>query len=78
MKFIQGQDLELIIMLIVGVAWLIRLESKVLFLEKQHDEHKETTKEKDAAMWAKIDSLSNNINLIMQSLVRIEESIKNK
>ena len=69
--------IHLIAPVVVTIIWLIRLEAKILYLEKDHITHKNDYKDQYSLMWAKIDFLSNNISMIMQSLARIEENIKN-
>lgn len=54
------------------VVWFVRLESKVLYLEKDHENHKQDYK----ILWTKIDLLQNNINEMRESLARIEERLK--
>lgn len=68
--------------LIAGLIWFIRLEAKVLNLEKDLDDHKEQLlkkfaedKEKDKVMWSKIDSIQSSINIMIQSIVRVETKL---
>jgi hypothetical protein len=68
----------LIIGFLSGLVWLIRLEAKVLYLEKDHDTHKTEVKEKETLMWAKVDGLTASMNLVLQSLARLEGSLQNK
>jgi hypothetical protein len=49
-------------------AWMVRLEAKILSIEKDQ-KRKDTSDEK---IWAKIDSLQNNMTGVLQSLSRIE------
>ena len=49
-------------------AWAIRLEAKVLYLEK----HNENTEEKDKAIWAKFDVMQSTLTAVLQSLSRLE------
>lgn len=55
-----------------STVWFVRLESKVLYLEKDHENHKQDYK----ILWAKIDILQTNINEMRESLARIEERLK--
>lgn len=59
----------------MGAIWFIRLETKFNSLEKDYEEHKKTIKEKDAAMWAKFDSIIMSLNSLSQSVVRIETKL---
>lgn len=68
--------------LIAGLIWFIRLEAKVLNLEKDLNDHKEQLikkfdedKEKDRVMWSKIDSIQSSINIMIQSIVRVETKL---
>lgn len=54
------------------VVWFVRLESKVLYLEKDHQNHKEDYK----TLWSKIDMMQLNINEVRETLARIEERLK--
>lgn len=68
--------------LIAGLIWFIRIEAKVLNLEKDLNDHKEQLlkkfdedKEKDKVMWTKIDSIQTSINIMIQSIVRVETKL---
>ena len=68
--------------LIAGLIWFIRIEAKVLNLEKDLNDHKEQLlkkfdedKEKDKVMWTKIDSIQSSINIMIQSIVRVETKL---
>ena len=71
---------------IIGfVAWLIRLEAKVLYLDKDFSNHKkeavkkdELHEQKDAKIWEKFDNVYNQLNEITKSLSRIEGKLENK
>ena len=65
------------------VAWLIRLEAKVYYqekelkrLENQSDILSNAQKEKDALIWAKIDDMQKSINSILQTMGRIEGKLE--
>ena len=62
--------------LILLVAWFIRLESKVLWLQTSHRDQKEEAQEKEAKMWAKIDGLQLTMTSILQSLAKIEGKLE--
>lgn len=51
------------------VIWNVRLEAKVLYLEKDYDLNKE-------AVWEKLKDLQTSMNLILQSNVRIETKLE--
>ncbi len=58
-----------------GTIWFVRLETKFGSLEKDYNEHKESIKNKDLTMWAKIDSIQASVNTVIQSMVRVETKI---
>lgn len=58
--------------ILCGVVWFIRLEAKVLYLEKEHNTTKELHKEKYELIWNKISLIEAHILTIMQSLSKIE------
>lgn len=60
------------------IAWLIRLEAKVMYLEKDHEAHKNINEKKDKSLWDKIDSLQVVIMSMKETLARIEERLKPK
>lgn len=62
----------------LGAIWFIRLETKFNALEKDYENHKQAIKEKDAAMWAKFDSMIMSLNQMSQSIVRIETKLDNQ
>lgn len=55
-----------------GVVWFIRLESKVAYLDKDHSNLVVAVKEKDLAMWSKIDSIQTTLNQLLQAIARLE------
>ena len=58
------------------VIWFIRLESRLIYLEKDHDKLVELSAKNDLAFDKKIDKLSNDLNEIRVILARIEGSLK--
>lgn len=58
-----------------AIVWLIRLESKVNYLEKDYERYKEAAAEKDKVMWAKLDSLQATMNTVLQTLGEIKGKI---
>lgn len=65
------------------VAWFIRLESKVQYLEKDHVDHKEEVEKnnasykieshaRDKAIWEKFEAIQKGMNQILQTLGNIE------
>lgn len=60
------------------IVWCVRLESKVMYLEKDHEENKERQGEKSDVVWTKIDSLQNTMNSVLQAFGRLEGKIDAK
>ncbi len=50
-----------------SLVWLIRLEAKVLYLEKAQYEH-----------WSKLDAMQNKLQEIAESLARLEGKLESK
>lgn len=67
---------EVITAMILSIAWLIRLESKVLYLEKDHDLHKTSTEKEIDLLRIKHEDLENKIveklSAIEKALARIQ------
>lgn len=57
---------------VIAIIWFIRLEAKVLFLRESHKDHVEAVVRKDAALWAKVDSLQASITNVLQGVARLE------
>ena len=68
----------MIFALICCVIWNIRLESKVLYLEKDYEKHQNSIAEKDKALWIKFDSLQATVTTVLQMLTRLETKIEMK
>ena len=60
---------------LVGMIWLIRLEAKVLYLQKDHNKLDETSAKTELLFQAKVERLRTELNEIKISLARIESSI---
>lgn len=58
-----------------AIVWLIRLESKVNYLEKDYEAYKVAAAEKDKVMWSKLDSLQSTMNQVLQTLGEIKGKI---
>lgn len=59
------------------IIWLIRLEQKVHYIDKDHAEHKLLVKENQNLMWGKIAEIQEDTKKVLLSLTRIEETLKN-
>lgn len=60
---------------VVVVTWFIRLEAKVLYLERDHAKLVETSQKTELLFQTKIDRLGNDLNDIKVCLARIESRI---
>ena len=60
------------------IIWFIRLEARLIYLEKDHDKLVELSAKNDMVFDKKIDKLSNDLNEIRVILARIEGSLKHK
>ena len=69
-------DSKLVLPIVGFIAWLVRLEAKVLYLEKELKEYKELAKERERLLWEKFDKLQENLNTVLQTTTRIEENLK--
>ena len=69
-------DPKLIIAGIALIAWAVRVEAKVLYLEKELSEHKSREKEKDRVFWDKIESLQKSIGQVLETVIRMDEHVK--
>ena len=65
-----------ILFLGASIIWFVRLESKVLYLEKDHQSQKEIQEKKDTILWAKFDAIQTSTNEVREILARVEERLK--
>ncbi len=73
-----GSIITVAVLLLGSFAWLIRLEAKVIYLEKDHDEHKANGDKKITDMWLKIESILSTLNQVAQGVARLEGQITKK
>lgn len=62
----------------IGIVWFIRLEAKVLYLERNLERSELVAKEKERVMWEKIDALQNSLNQLLQGIGRVEGKLDAK
>lgn len=72
----ENLDSKLILPIVGFIAWLVRLEAKVLYLERELKEYKEAAKEREKLLWEKFDKLQENLNTVLHTTTRIEENLK--
>jgi len=73
---LENIDPKIIIAGIAVIAWAVRVEAKVLYLEKELSEHKSREKEKDRVFWDKIESLQKSIGQVLETVIRMDEHVK--
>lgn len=56
----------------IGLIWLIRLEAKVLYLEKDHGKLSKLSESNNIVFQSKVDKLGNDLGDIKIALARIE------
>lgn len=61
-----------VLSLVFVLVWLVRLESKVLYLEKAHDDEVKNKQALDDQIWAKLDEVQKSLSKITESLARLE------
>lgn len=64
--------------LISGLIWLIRLEAKVLYLEKDQTKEVKRSSEKDRNLWKEVKGIREEVHEVKTTLARIEGSLSNK
>lgn len=62
----------LIVSLVLVVAWLIRLESKVLYMEKDSLKTAAENSKREEGMWKKFDEVNNKLTEALKTLSKIE------
>jgi len=67
--------LVLFSMFVTAVAWFIRLESKVKYLEQDHNTYKLENHDKDKTIWEKIDGLQQSMNQILIAIGELKGRI---
>lgn len=70
--------MPLILSGIACIVWFVRIESKVLYLEKEKDAQQKTDKEKDTLLWAKLDGIQLTMNALAISVAKLETRADNK
>lgn len=70
--------LTVLVILVGIVAWFIRLESKVQYLEKDYNRHQEDQEEKHKTIWVKVDTVQTAINSLLMAIGRVEGKLELK
>lgn len=68
----------LFVAMVTGLVWLIRLEAKVLYLEKDQVREVKQNFEKDKNIWKEIKGIRDEVHEMKMALARIEGSLSNK
>lgn len=61
-----------ILSLVFVLVWLVRIEAKVMYLEKAHDDEVKNKQALDDQIWAKLDEVQKSLSKITESLARLE------
>jgi hypothetical protein len=62
----------IVLSLVFVLVWLVRIESKVLYLEKAHDDEVKNKQALDDQIWEKLDEVQKSLSKITESLARLE------
>lgn len=73
---LENIDHKFIIAGVALVAWAVRVEAKVLYLEKDLLDYKIREKEEKKAFWDKIETVQKSIGQILETVIRMDEHIK--
>lgn len=76
----------MIVSFVLSVAWGVRLESKILYLErekipyleKENIAHKENLEAKDKILWLKLDAIQTTVVQLLQAVAKMEGKYENK
>lgn len=66
----------ILVAMVVVIIWNIRLESKVLYLEKDHEREVKASAEKDKIMWSKFDNVVNELSDMKLVLTKLQTTIE--
>lgn len=61
-----------ILSLVFVLVWLVRIEAKVMYLEKAHEDEVKNKQALDDQIWAKLDEVQKSLSRITESLARLE------
>lgn len=61
-----------ILSLVFVLVWLVRIEAKVMYLEKAHEDEVKNKQALDDQIWAKLDEVQKSLSKITESLARLE------
>jgi hypothetical protein len=73
---LENLDPKIVVAGVALIAWAVRVEAKVLYMEKDLQDYKIREKEKDRVFWDKIESVQKSIGQVLESVIRMEEHIK--
>ena len=68
----------IVMVLILSLIWNIRLEAKVLYLEKDHAREIKSSSEKDKLMWEKFDAVVTELTNVKMVLTKLQTTIEIK
>lgn len=73
---LENIDPKLLLAGIALIAWLVRVEAKTLYLEKDLAEYKVREREKEKLFWDKIETVQKSIGQVLETVIRMDEHIK--
>lgn len=62
----------------VFIFWCARLESKVLYLEKDREEGRQATTQRETVLWSKLDNLQSTVTELVKTVAKLEGKLENK
>lgn len=69
---------QLIVGVVLLVAWFVRLESKVLYLERDHGIHQAATNKQKEDVWQKMNEVVKTMQDILIAVGRLEGKLDGK
>jgi hypothetical protein len=68
---------DFVIGVVLVLIWLIRLEAKVLYMEKDTVKHREESMSKEEKLWDKIDNMNEKMQTVLTALAKLEGYMSN-
>ncbi len=66
----------IVLSVIFFIIWLVRLEAKLLYLEKEFAVSLTMDQQREKAIWNKFDTMQETLNQILQKLSRLEGKLE--
>jgi hypothetical protein len=71
-----GQAWPIIISVVAVIAWFVRLEAKVLYIEKDHERINKERMERDREVSKKLEQMSKQLSEVLQMVSHIEGKLE--